>query len=209
MTNSETKNFSQNVSSSYHLEDRGKCRGKCAESSTKVPKLRFKGYNDEWVTVKLNKLFSKVKEKNNKGHINNVICNSAKLGLIPQREYFDKDIANIDNIIGYYIIRNNDFVYNPRKSKDAPFGPISIYEHSEEGIVSPLYLVFRKTMDIDTIFFKYYFLSNVWHRYVYLEGDSGARHDRVSIKDDTFFNMPINRPSLSEQEKNSVVFNIN
>ena len=179
------------MTSSYHLEDRGK----------NIPKLRFKGYNDELITVKLNKLFSKIKEKNSNGNITNVICNSAKLGLIPQREYFDKDIANIDNTLGYYVIKNNDFVYNPRKSKDAPYGPIGIYEYSEIGIVSPLYLVFRKTMDIDTNFFKYYFISNAWHRYVYLEGDSGARHDRVSIKDNVFFDMPVKIPSLQEQEK--------
>ena len=179
------------MTSSYHLEDRNK----------NIPKLRFKGYNDELITVKLNKLFSKIKEKNSNGNITNVICNSAKLGLIPQREYFDKDIANIDNTLGYYVIKNNDFVYNPRKSKDAPYGPIGIYEYSEIGIVSPLYLVFRKIMDIDTNFFKYYFLSNAWHRYVYLEGDSGARHDRVSIKDNVFFDMPVKISSLQEQEK--------
>ena len=32
-----------------------------------------------------------------------------------------------------------------------------------------------------------------------MSGDSGARHDRVSIKDDTFFAMPINLPSAHEQ----------
>lgn len=32
-----------------------------------------------------------------------------------------------------------------------------------------------------------------------MSGDSGARHDRVSIKDDTFFSMPINIPSTQEQ----------
>jgi type I restriction enzyme S subunit len=201
VTNSETKNFSQNVSSSYHLKDRGKCNKNTCAITRNIPKLRFKGYNDELITIKLNKLFSKVKEKNNKGNITNVICNSAKFGLLPQREYFDKDIANIDNTLGYYVIKNNDFVYNPRKSKDAPYGPIGIYEYSEIGIVSPLYLVFRKTMDIDTNFFKYYFLSTAWHRYVYLEGDSGARHDRVSIKDTTFFDMPFKIPFLEEQEK--------
>ena len=34
-----------------------------------------------------------------------------------------------------------------------------------------------------------------------MSGDSGARHDRVSIKDDTFFAMPINLPSEQEQSK--------
>ena len=54
MTNSETKNFSQNVSSSYHLEDRGK--NTCAHTRN-VPQLRFKGYNDEWKEEKIGNLF--------------------------------------------------------------------------------------------------------------------------------------------------------
>ena len=53
MTNSETKNFSQNVSSSYHLEDRGKCNKNTRTHTRNVPKLRFKGYNDKWKKVKL------------------------------------------------------------------------------------------------------------------------------------------------------------
>ena len=34
-----------------------------------------------------------------------------------------------------------------------------------------------------------------------MSGDSGARHDRVSIKDDTFFAMPINVPTAKEQDR--------
>ena len=119
--------------------------------------------------------------------------------MIPQREYFDKDIANIENTSGYYIIEENDFVYNPRKSTDAPYGPISSYKYTEAGIVSPLYLCFRAKKEINPAFFEWYFRSSVWHKYVYMSGDSGARHDRVSIKDDTFFAMPINLPSAHEQ----------
>ena len=55
MTNSETKNFSQNVSSSYHL--RGEYSNECKKDSLNVPKLRFKGYNDEWKQNKLGNLF--------------------------------------------------------------------------------------------------------------------------------------------------------
>ena len=133
--------------------------------------------------------------------ISNVICNSAKQGLIPQREYFDKDIANSDNTNGYYIIESNDFVYNPRKSADAPYGPISSYQYPEAGIVSPLYLCFRAKREINPLYFEWYFRSSTWHRYIYMSGDSGARHDRVSIKDDVFFAMPINVPSAKEQER--------
>ena len=130
-----------------------------------------------------------------------MICNSAKMGLIPQHDYFDKDIANSDNTNGYYIIEHNDFVYNPRKSSDAPYGPISRYEYPESGIVSPLYLCFRAKGNVNTDFFEWYFRSSSWHRYIYMTGDSGARHDRVSIKDTDFFAMPIRYPSPTEQEK--------
>ena len=147
----------------------------------------------------LSSVFAKNTQKNTDGRITNVICNSAKRGLIPQREYFDKDIANSDNTNGYYIIEENDFVYNPRKSSDAPYGPISSYKYTEAGIVSPLYLCFRAKKEINPAFFEWYFRSSAWHRYVYMSGDSGARHDRVSIKDDTFFAMPINIPSAHEQ----------
>ena len=176
-----------NVSSSNGLEKR--------------PKLRFPGFDKPWNESKLSACFAKNTKKNTDGRISNVICNSAKMGLIPQRDYFDKDIANSDNTSGYYIIEHNDFVYNPRKSSDAPYGPISRYAYPDAGIVSPLYLCFRAKGEVDTNFFEWYFHSSAWHRYIYMSGDSGARHDRVSIKDDDFFSMPICFPSSIEQKK--------
>ena len=182
-----------NVSSSNGLEKR--------------PKLRFPGFDEPWKSVLLSDYFAKNIKKNADGAITNVICNSAKQGLIPQRNYFDKDIANSDNTDGYYIIETNDFVYNPRKSTDAPYGPISSYKYSKAGIVSPLYLCFRAKQEINPLYFEWYFRSSAWHRYIYMSGDSGARHDRVSIKDDTFFAMPINLPSGKEQEKIAAFLN--
>ena len=51
MSNSETKKFSQNISSSYHLG--AKCSGECKNDSLNIPKLRFKGYNEEWKHYRL------------------------------------------------------------------------------------------------------------------------------------------------------------
>ena len=121
--------------------------------------------------------------------------------MLPQRDFFDKDIANSENTTGYYIIKNHDFVYNPRKSNEAPYGPVSTYKYAEDGIVSPLYLCFRAIAPLCTDYFEMYFKSSAWHRYIYLMGDSGARHDRVSIKDEVFFDMPVRTPSLPEQQK--------
>ena len=182
-----------NVSSSNGLE--------------KHPKLRFPGFDEPWNPALLSDYFAKNIKKNADGAITNVICNSAKQGLIPQRDYFDKDIANSDNTDGYYIIETNDFVYNPRKSTDAPYGPISSYKYPEAGIVSPLYLCFRAKQEINPLYFEWYFRSSAWHRYIYISGDSGARHDRVSIKDDTFFAMPINIPTAMERDRIALFLN--
>ena len=180
---------------------------RCGKSDN-APRLRFPEFRGEWVEKKLGEIFKKNTEKNTELKITNVICNSAKNGLIPQREYFDKDIANSENINGYYIIQKYDFVYNPRKSTEAPYGPVSVYKYPEKGIVSPLYLCFRATEEINSDFYEFYFKSSSWHRYIYLSGDNGARHDRVSMRDDVFFAMPVNIPFLPEQKKIAAFFTL-
>ena len=74
--------------------------------------------------------------------------------------------------------------------------------------MSPLYLCFRAKQEINPLYFEWYFRSSAWHRYIYMSGDSGARHDRVSIKDDTFFAMPINIPTAQEQDRIALFLNV-
>ena len=165
-----------------------------------VPTLRFPEFSGEWKKCKLKEYAKKITQKNKTNSIKNVLCNSANLGLIAQNEYFYRDITNSDNTNGYYVIKNCDFVYNPRKSTAAPYGPVNVYEGSNEGIISPLYLCFS-IKNILPKFLFYRFKSSVWHSYVYSHGDTGVRFDRVSIKDDVFFDMPISSPSMEEQQK--------
>ncbi|PWX18083.1 restriction endonuclease subunit S, partial [Clostridium perfringens] len=169
--------------------------------SRNVPKLRFKGFEDEWENYKLGSFSEKITEKNKGFKVKNVISNSAKNGLISQRDFFEKDIANKNNIDGYYIIKNGDFVYNPRKSNEAPYGPINKYKFKDDGVVSPLYFCFRINNKVSNEYLEEYFKSSKWYRYVHMNSDQGARHDRVSIKDSEVMNMKIKLPSLQEQEK--------
>ena len=148
----------------------------------------------------MGKISTKITKKNKGNTIQNVLCNSATLGLIPQNDYFDREIANSNNTEGYYVIEYGDFVYNPRKSVSAPYGPVNIYTGSIKGIISPLYLCFS-VHSIMPSFLYYRFKSSVWFPYVYSHGDTGTIFDRVSIKDDVFFEMPIYMPSSKEQIK--------
>ena len=162
------------------------------------PSIRFKGYTEPWEQRKLGEISEKVKEKNSDNLYSSVLTNSAEFGIIPQRDFFDKDIANEKSLNGYYIVKQDDFVYNPRISNHAPVGPIKRNQLNEVGVMSPLYYVFR-THDIENSYLATYFDATYWHKFMKLNGDSGARADRFSIKDSLFIEMPIPCPTLPEQ----------
>lgn len=166
----------------------------------KIPTLQFKSEKNEWSWKYLKDISEKVTEKNKDNQYTETLTNSAELGIINQRDYFDKDISNQKNLNGYYIVRPDDFVYNPRISSFAPVGPIKRNKLGRTGVMSPLYYVFR-TQNIDLQYLEFYFSSVKWHLYMKQNGDSGARSDRFAIKDIVFGEMPIPYPSKDIQRK--------
>ncbi|WP_337583021.1 restriction endonuclease subunit S [Prevotellamassilia timonensis] len=164
-----------------------------------VPKVRFKGFDGEWKTRSLNNYAKKRTEKNVNRIYNVTLTNSAEFGIIDQRQFFDHDISNSENIDGYFVVRDKDFVYNPRISASAPVGPINQNKLGYPGVMSPLYLVFE-VKGINHDFLEIYFHTALWHKYMFDNGNSGARFDRLTISDDDFMRMPIPDISLAEQQ---------
>ncbi len=154
-----------------------------------------------WSYVKLGNIFKKASRRNIDGKIKNVITNSAEYGLIPQRDFFDKNIAVDGNTLNYFVIKTGDFVYNPRKSNNAPYGPFNRYTLKDNGIISPLYTCLVLQADINPSYLAWYFKSDAWHRYIYDNGSQGVRHDRVSMTDDLLMGIPVAIPSADNQRK--------
>ena len=169
-------------------------------SKTEIPSIRFRGFDDAWEQRKLSEITDKVTEKNAGLQYVETFTNSAEFGIISQRDFFDHDIAKLGSLDGYYIVKNEDFVYNPRISTSAPVGPINRNKLGRTGVMSPLYTVFR-LHDIDTTYLEYFFKCGYWHSFMNFNGDSGARSDRFSIRDNVFFQMPIPIPDIDEQRK--------
>ena len=165
-----------------------------------IPEIRFPEFSDAWKQRKLWEIAEKVTKKNSNLEISETFTNSAEQGIISQKDFFDHKVASTENIGNYYVVDNNDFVYNPRISTTAPVGPINRNRLDHAGVMSPLYTVFR-AKDINQLFLEWYFKSSCWHLFMYFNGDSGARSDRFSIKDSVFFSMPIFVPSKEEQFK--------
>lgn len=166
-------------------------------------KLRFKdedgGEFPEWDVVELEEIAAKVNKKNRDSAINKVLTNSATQGVVSQSDYFERDIANQNNLGGYYIVEIGDFVYNPRISANALVGPIK-RNNLDVGVMSPLYTVFRfKEGNLD--FVEQYFQTTHWHDYMKSVSNSGARHDRMNITNESFFGLPVPYPCEKEQTK--------
>ncbi len=176
-----------------------------ADEQRLYPKVRFRGFDEPWKKVKLGEISEKITQKNNNSCSQfPVLTNSAEYGIVYQKDFFDKNIAiNTDN---YYVVHTEDFVYNPRISKQAPYGPIRV-NHLKTGVMSPLYYIFKIKDDFNIGFFEFLFIGNKWHKFMYQNGDSGARSDRYAIKDKVFNKLPIYIPQKIEEQK--LIFEIN
>lgn len=168
--------------------------------------VRFKADDEsefpEWEKKKIGDVFSQIKDKNKDGRNQNVITNSAEFGLINQRDFFDKDIAVDGKTENYTVIKTGDFVYNPRKSKQAPYGPFNCYQLEENGIVSPLYTCLRPKSNVNDKYLLWYFKSGSWYRFIYENGaQNGARHDRVGMTDSLMQEIPVYLPQAVEEQQ--------
>ena len=166
--------------------------------------IRFKGDNGsefpDWQELPLSELSRKVSGKNKDESVTQVLTNSAKDGIVNQGDYFNKDIANQGNLGGYTIVEKGDFVYNPRISELAPVGPIK-RNHKGQGVMSPLYTVFRFKDKSLLDFVEQYFNTTMWHRYMHSIANFGARHDRMNITTSDFYALPVPLPCQKEREK--------
>lgn len=164
--------------------------------------MRFPEYQNSWETLKLRDISEKVNEKNTNNDLDLVFSNSAVQGIVLQNDYFEKSIANRNNLQGYYIVKPQDFVYNPRISANAEVGAMNINNTFKTGLVSPLYTVFRiKSAKITPQFLEIYFKSKHWHSHMREIANYGARDDRMNIKNDDFYNMDLQVPQNDEQIK--------
>ena len=175
------------------------------QNGESTPKVRFMGFKEEWSKVELCTISKKVTTRNTDMQYTTTLTNSAEHGIIDQLAFFDHQVSNNENISGYYVVEDGDFVYNPRISTLAPVGPINQSKIGYTGVMSPLYYVFRVD-GVDTNYLSYYFKTTLWHQYLKDVGNSGARFDRLAITDNDFQRMPISLPTNREEQQAIATF---
>lgn len=167
------------------------------------PKIRFKGYTDDWEQRKLGDLVDRVTRKNQDLVSELPLTISAQYGLMDQNEFFDKRVASKD-VSGYYLIENGEFAYNKSTSTDAPWGTVKRLDRYENGVLSTLYIVFgiKENNPVDSDFLVSYYSTNLWHKGIHEIAAEGARnHGLLNIAPADFFETDLTIPQDIEEQK--------
>ena len=154
-----------------------------------------------WKEVELKNYFSRLTRKNDEENTN-VLTISAQHGLISQQEFFNKSIASEDKS-NYFLLERGDFAYNKSYSAGYPFGVVKSLEKYDKGIVSPLYICFKRTIENKCPdYFLQYFEAGSANKEICSVAQEGARnHGLLNISTEDFFKIKIVVPPLAEQLK--------
>lgn len=140
------------------------------------------------------KFLKEISIKNSKLEVKRVLSVTNNRGFINQSEQFDREVASAD-LTNYKIVRKNQFAYNPSRVN---VGSLDLLKTFEEGILSPMYVVFETdTKKLLPDFFHHH-LKTYWfkgHIPMFIQG---------SVRDSLSFNglcgMKFFIPSIEEQK---------
>ena len=76
-----------------------------------APKIRFKGFTNDWEQRKLGEICERVTRKNKNGESDLPLTIASQYGLIDQRDFFNKVVAAKD-MSNYYLLKKGEFAYN-------------------------------------------------------------------------------------------------
>ena len=160
------------------------------------PRIRFKGFNDDWEQRKFSEItyLLGIKNKENKPYESYSISN--EFGFIPQNEQFENGgtMKTADKSM-YYIVTQNSFAYNPARIN---VGSIGYYDKPDNVIVSSLYEVFKTTEIVNDKFLWHWFKSNQFNHLIEKYQEGGVR---LYFYYDKLCKGTIELPTIDEQNK--------
>ena len=119
-------------------------------------------------------------------------------GFILQEEQFDKIVASNDTS-NYKVVRRGEFAYNPSRVN---VGSLAMLNEYDEGILSPMYIVFKANENIDKSYLLQC-LQSWWFRGHIPAYTQGSVRDSLSF--DGLCSMKFYIPTLQEQKAISAI----
>ena len=169
-----------------------------------TPKIRFKGFEDDWEQCKLGDVCSRVQGNDGRMELPTLTI-SAGNGWMRQEDRFSGNIAGKEQK-NYTLLRKGELSYNHGNSKLAKYGTVFSLQTYEEALVPRVYHSF-KVKEGNCDFVEYYFATKLPDRELSKLISSGARMDGLlNIGYDEFMGIQMKFPSTLEQRKISLYF---
>lgn len=163
------------------------------------PKIRFKGYQEDWEQRKLEDYLEVSREKNREELLGkeDVLSVSGEFGIVNQIEFQGRSFAGA-SVANYGIVETGDVVYTKSPLKSNPYGIIKTNK-GEIGIVSTLYAVYKPKKNVDSEFVQIYFESDSrMNSYMHPLVNKGAKND-MKVSDANALKGPVVFPKIEEQ----------
>ena len=159
---------------------------------SRVPRIRFKGFEEDWEQRKVNEIIEDYIEKTTIQNQYTVLTSSQQKGIVYQEEYFsDRQVTTNENI-GYYVLPRGYFTYRSRSDTN-----VFVFNRNDiidKGIISYYYPVFfNKNSDSDFLLRR---LNTGIERQIAMAAEGTGQHVLAHSK---FKNMGIFVPYLDEQ----------
>ena len=154
------------------------------------PKVRFKGFTDDWEQRKLGEVFKEYSEKN---HIELPALTIIQGGGTVKRDESDRNLMyDKSNLSSYKMVKKDDFIVHLRSFEGG------LEKASMDGIVSPAYHTFQGE-NVDSRFYYPYFRSHEFIKKKLIPHVYGIRDGR-SIDIEGMKTIEIPYISLREQQ---------
>ena len=163
-------------------------------NNRKTPRIRFKGFTDDWEQRKLGEIYARSGEKND-GSVG--IDRNITVATMQFKD--DVKVSTTEYLKTYYTFNVGDIAFEGHQSKEFRFGRF-VENDIGNGIVSHIFAVFRPIVEYDLKFWKYAINNERLMQRVLSRSTKASTmmHDLVT---DDFLNESFLVPTIEEQRK--------
>lgn len=151
---------------------------------------------------KIGKHIEEITERNKDQKISRVLSVTNHSGFVLPEEQFSRRVASED-VSNYKIVRQGQYAYNPSRIN---VGSLARLDTFSEGILSPMYVVFKIKDTKCNSDFLWHWLNSAQAKSRICSGTQGSVRDSVSF--DTLSSFPLFFPESDEQAKIASVLNL-
>lgn len=161
-----------------------------------VPKLRFKGFSDEWESKRLGDFIEERSEKTEDKENYPLYSLTIENGVVPKSDRYEREFL-VKKEGNFKIVQPNDFVYNPMNLR---FGALAVYKGKIPVSVSGYYNVFNFNGESVSQFWSNYLKTDRMF-YLYNTIATGSLEEKKRVHYSQFKELNLKMPKKEEQEK--------